>query len=149
MAFSGIAAAYAMLVPLLTKVARAKGYCLAVHGSMSTDLDMVAVPWTEGAAPEAELVAAMREATGTCIHHAELDHYWKDMNPTRKAHGRNAYSLHFTNRGAEGPYLDLSVMPRWDDRGPCEPAKPSPGWRVVEKETPWRDGQGRYIEPGT
>lgn len=29
-----------------------------------------------------------------------------------KPHGRLAYSLHLTDRGGAGPYLDVSVMPR-------------------------------------
>jgi len=35
-----------------------------------------------------------------------------NMGPKKKPHGRVAYSLHFTDRGCDGPYIDLSVMPR-------------------------------------
>lgn len=56
----GLAPAYAALVPLFAAVARPLGYAIAVHGSMRRDLDLVAVPWTDDAAPAENLVEAIR-----------------------------------------------------------------------------------------
>lgn len=110
--FPEMAAFYAQTYPQLVKIARAHGYCLAIHGSMATDFDLVAVPWTETAAPALNLILAIKNDVGVNTVHFELDHWFANCKPTPKPHGRQAYSLHFTNRGCEGPYLDISVMPR-------------------------------------
>lgn len=106
------AAAYVALYPMLLQIAKDHGYSLAVHGSLHRDFDLVAIPWIEEAAEPTVLVAAMKERLAAVIHHEESDHLYKDMNPTTKPHGRMAYSLHFTNSGMYGGYIDLSVMPR-------------------------------------
>ena len=54
-------AIYAALVP----IARKHGYALAIHGSMMTDLDLIAVPWTEEAGPPEPMVLEMHEAVHT------------------------------------------------------------------------------------
>jgi len=105
---TGYACCYAMLIP----IAAQHGYALAVHGSMTRDLDLIAVPWTEEATDALTLVKALKDAIGGITHHSEMDHYYPTCDPTEKPHGRLAYSLHFTNRGCEGAYIDVSVMPR-------------------------------------
>lgn len=113
--FPGVAGAYVALMPVLVEVAREHGYALAVHGSLNTDCDLIAVPWTEEAAEALTLIKALKGAVGagTFKLDQELDEqFWPDCAPTPKPHGRVAYSLHFTDRGSDGPYLDVSVMPR-------------------------------------
>ena len=55
---------YAAYYKSLAEVAREKGYALAVHGSLQNDLDLIAVPWVENAAPREELVEAIRAMCG-------------------------------------------------------------------------------------
>lgn len=103
---------YAVLAPVLAEVARAHGYALAVHGTLQRDMDFVAVPWTEEASEPLPMVLAMKEACSAVFTHPDWDDLIPDGNPTDKPHGRKAWSLHLTNKGAKGPYIDISVMPR-------------------------------------
>jgi len=97
-------AMYAMLYPGLVKVANGLGYALALHGSLSRDMDLLAVPWTEEAPPAEELVAALREKLGRYA-----DYTVEGINgPHEKPHGRRAWSILLWGHG----YIDLSVMPR-------------------------------------
>jgi hypothetical protein len=106
------AAAYVALYPLLQQVAKRHGYALAVHGSLHRDFDLIAVPWIEEASDALTLIKALKRATRTVTQHEQSEGYFKDCAPTKKPHGRVAYSLHFTNHGMYGGYLDISVMPR-------------------------------------
>ncbi|MEZ5386481.1 MAG: hypothetical protein R3F13_13295 [Prosthecobacter sp.] len=106
------AAAYVALYPMLLQIAKDHGYSLAVHGSVHRDLDLVAIPWIEDAAEPLTLIQAIKEATKTVTSHEEFDHLQEDCAPTVKPHGRMAYSLHVTNKGMHGGYLDISIMPK-------------------------------------
>jgi hypothetical protein len=99
------AAAYVALYPMLQQIAKRHGYALAVHGSLHRDFDLIAVPWVEEASDALTLIRAFKKATRTVTHH-------EDCAPTQKPHGRIAYSLHVTNSGMYGGYLDISVMPK-------------------------------------
>lgn len=106
------AAAYVALYPMLQQIAKRHGYALAVHGSLHKDFDLVAIPWVDEARDALTLIRAIKKATRTVIHHEKVDHEYKDCRPTKKPHGRVAYSLHVTSHGMYGGYLDISVMPR-------------------------------------
>jgi len=106
------AAAYVALYPMLLQIAKDHGYTLAVHGSVHRDLDLVAIPWVEEASEGAALIEAFKDATRTVSTHEDFDHIEPRLNPTVKPHGRIAYSLHVTNSGMYGGYLDISVMPK-------------------------------------
>lgn len=96
-----LAPAYAFIVPQLVEVARGMGYALALHGSMTRDLDLVACPWTEDAVPAEDLAAAIDAGvrwTTTGIM----------TGPEAKPHGRQAWCIPLM----AGAYIDLSVMPR-------------------------------------
>lgn len=110
------AAAYVALYPMLQQIAKRHGYALAVHGSLHKDLDLVAVPWVEEASAPLTLIRALKKATRTVTHHENGDKHAKDCRPTEKPHGRIAYSLHVTNYGMYGGYLDISVMPKTKTR---------------------------------
>jgi hypothetical protein len=113
------AAAYVALYPMLLQIAKDHGYALAVHGSLHRDFDLIAVPWIESASDALTLIRAMRLKTRTVTQHENSDRKWhKDCSPTQKPHGRRAYSLHVTNSGMYGGYLDISVMPKRDKRRP-------------------------------
>lgn len=109
------ASAYATLLPSLMIAGRELGYAIAVHGSMATDLDLVAIPWTEDAASAEHLILHLMAAVDGRLRNASRrkeDGEWERMPasiPTDKPHGRRAWTIHI---GCEGMYLDVSVMPR-------------------------------------
>lgn len=80
-------------------ICRAAGYAVAVHGSMQTDLDLVAFPWTNKATTPKYLVKRLCEA---------LDISPSENSPFPKPHGRIVYTLNWMGAG----YVDLSIMPR-------------------------------------
>lgn len=119
------ATAYLSAIPLLTEVARKCGYALAVHGSLGRDLDLVAIPWTEEAESAESLILAMLAAFGWNRAHLDPETIGQDGQvvrpsghvPTKKPHGRVAWSIHFDL----GLYLDVSVMPRANPPASKEP----------------------------
>ena len=108
----GLSAAYCCVYSQLIDIAKQHGYALAVHGSMSRDLDLIAVPWTEDAADGLTLIKAFKDATGCVTTGKEWDELTPDCDPSIKPHGRLAYSIHFTEHGLHGAYIDISVMPK-------------------------------------
>lgn len=106
------AACYAVIYPALRNVALAHGYALAIHGSMIRDFDLIAVPWTDQARDPVELIRALKAECAGVFNHSDFDELIPDGTPTTKPHGRKAWSIHLTNDGAFGPYLDIAVMPR-------------------------------------
>ena len=104
----------------LCEVARRHGYALTIHGTVTSDLDLVAVPWVEEAVSAEELKDALMNHIGAC---GFADHLRKDLpeeqvapivarmgeaQDTKKPHGRRAWNL-YMDFGAK---VDLSVMPR-------------------------------------
>lgn len=96
---------YAALYPRIRQVAYERGYALALHGSLTKDLDVLAVPWVEEACDPYELAHAICEEAGGLIEKRDDN----GRNPHVKPHGRLAWTIQL---GAEGGYIDLSVMPR-------------------------------------
>lgn len=80
----------------IQSVARDHGYAIAVHGSMQRDVDLIAVPWTETAAPDGDLVVAMAERLKLTVAGVE-----------DKPHRRKAVT--FLMGGC--CFMDLSIMP--------------------------------------
>lgn len=105
---STYALAYACALPTFKDIARQHGYCLAVHGSMSTDMDLIAVPWTEcPEEPDALIKALCDSIKGRIVATPETD---------PKPHGRLAWSilpeyLWDTPRLDLVPWIDISIMP--------------------------------------
>lgn len=107
------AAAYAALYPMLVQIARRHGYALAIHGTVTRDFDLIAAPWIEEASDALTLIRAIKKATRAVTQHEQTDRKWhKDCSPSPKPHGRVSYTLHVTNSGMYGGYLDISVMPK-------------------------------------
>lgn len=101
------APAYAAIYHGLAEVARHYGYALSIHGSVITDLDVVAIPWTEDAVDAESVMLAIKKHCGHCL--VNLDEHGQESNePEKKPHGRLAWKLHIDAGGA----VDLSVMPR-------------------------------------
>ena len=83
----------------LQTIARANGYCLALHGSMQRDLDAIAVPWTKRAVPAERLVEQICDQMGLTP---------TNDSPADKEHGRRVWSLLMGEIG----FVDFSIMPR-------------------------------------
>lgn len=60
--FQNRTAFYASLYPKARKIAADHGYALAIHGSLDSDMDLVAVPWTDDCSLPSKLVDAIAEA---------------------------------------------------------------------------------------
>lgn len=106
---------YRRLIGPLRAKAKDLGYAIGVHGSISRDIDLVAVPWSEGASTARELAEGLQAVAAEIAGEAvdinardadNPDHFHNGM-PGFKPHGRLTWSFHLPN----GPYIDLSVMP--------------------------------------
>lgn len=89
---------YAALYPQFAEIARKHGYALAVHGSMSRDFDVVAIPW-------ADEVSEPRAVIDDVLSQFAVD---KIGEPGPKNHGRIAYTLGI---GFGDCFADWSFMP--------------------------------------
>lgn len=100
-------------LPHLRDAARANGYALAVHGSLSRDLDLIAAPWTSQAAPLDEIVTALAEATKKATGWGHVsgrsDNSWR----TDKPHGRVAVTI----LASAELSLDISFLPTIEGEG--------------------------------
>ena len=92
---------YVVLYPSLKKAALDLGYALAVHGSMASDMDLIAVPWVEDAGSVEELVQAMSDCLGPTM--------WSEHHLTEKEirpHNRVTYVLSIYSDW----HIDLSII---------------------------------------
>ncbi len=98
-------AIYTWVWSLIVAAGRRQGYAMAIHGSMTRDLDVIAAPWTDDAGSPEELLAEIRETIQIYLDEEKIHdpHYYSE-----KPHGRVVQSLHMGG----GAYIDLSVMPR-------------------------------------
>lgn len=104
-------AAYVALIPTISKIAREFGYACAVHGSMSTDLDLILVPWADHAGEAQDVVEAIRLAIGG--KHGRYD----SGKPVNRPFGRLVWSFYLQEQderdyGGTLPYVDISVTPK-------------------------------------
>ena len=101
---SGRKRIYILILPTIRKVARKNGYAIGLHGSMTRDLDLIAVPWVSKHATPNSLAHQ--------IHKAVVKYAYSLKSVTaknvkhKKPRGRIAYSLIL---GPGGAYIDLSV----------------------------------------
>lgn len=100
-------------ITLARAAARQHGYALAVHGSLKRDVDLLAVPWIEGASGPRRLARAVAEAIGCGV---DADHLARHIRESVlvQAHGRMSWAFYPAQTEAKdhGWYVDLSVMPR-------------------------------------
>lgn len=82
---------YASYIPALQKIAGQHGYALAVHGSMTRDLDLIAVPWVKKVLAPETLVMSLQESL---VGYYNTRQYWKNSTKDdKKPHGRKAYII--------------------------------------------------------
>lgn len=96
---------YAWMIPYITRIARRHGYAIGVHGSMSRDLDLIAVPWVTDANEPADLITEIARLTRGHVLCGEDDQW----SIAQKPHGRTAYTIVFNGAWHS---LDISVMPK-------------------------------------
>ena len=123
---------FACLYASLCETARSHGYALAIHGTVTTDCDLIAVPWTEMASDGETLMKSMMQHIGAVDYRGLLKRdcgSWADdqkidemvkaererngdprgpFDCAIKPHGRKAWNLYMEH----GCKVDLSVMPR-------------------------------------
>lgn len=111
---------YAAMYHGLCETARSHGYALAIHGTVTSDLDLVAIPWTAAAVSAEELKDALMAHINACDYEGSLVRFGippdqarqivekKNAEKEMKPHGRLAWNL-YLDAGAK---VDLSVMPR-------------------------------------
>ncbi len=123
---------FACLYPGLCDIARSHGYALAIHGSLVTDLDLIAVPWTPEAVDAESLMQALMEHLNALDYRgllsrdcsgwaseAQIDQMVKGeherigeprgpLGCALKPHGRKAWNLYLH----AGVKIDLSITPR-------------------------------------
>ena len=101
-----------VMMPQFRTVCRTHGYAVAVHGSLSRDIDLVLVPWVDNASePETvveEMKAIITSHVGACYYTGATIHD-PVPNPTEKPHGRLCWSI-ITGYGGGIPYFDISVI---------------------------------------
>jgi len=104
------APAYVGLFPILSEVAQEHGYALAVHGSVSRDFDLVAIPWVEGAQNAETLIRAIAHRMSCTMNTAiSVDRLFESPYCKEKVHGRKSWAIPLDC----GSFLDISVMPRF------------------------------------
>lgn len=92
---------YALIYNDLKQVAVNNGYALAIHGSLTSDMDLIAVPWTIDAKHYKTLVKELNQLLGDTV--------WKEHNLTNavnQPHNRITYILSIGG----GNYIDLSII---------------------------------------
>lgn len=102
---SNTAVGYAVVYHALATIARDHGYALALHGSLLSDLDLIAVPWTLEATDEITLLIAIKEHLGLCDLLSDTS---SGEKMTKKPHGRMAWKIAIWPTGS----VDLSIIPR-------------------------------------
>lgn len=97
---------YAIYYSKIHSVCKKNGYTLVLHGSMQRDLDLIAIPWAQGAIESNKLIEKICEVSGTM----NIPHH-KTRKYSIKPHGRKAYSLTWDGTLGATPYIDISIMP--------------------------------------
>lgn len=91
---------YARFLSMARCIAKAEGYALAVHGSFSRDLDVIAIPWiAEPNSTPSQLANQIAGRTGLRLH---------PVMQVRE-HGRMTWTMHFPD--ADPRYIDFSATP--------------------------------------
>jgi len=109
---------YAHCYKGLHRIARKNGYNLLLHGSMSRDMDLVAVPWVDEPVGHIELIEAF------CDYLGAMKYNEKDYERKRLLYcygvlpgGRSGYVINLNRGGSyngyrdEQWYLDISFTP--------------------------------------
>ena len=78
------------------------GWALALHGSLSNDMDIMAMPWVEEAKPIEEMIQALEG----CLTIPEEGHHCQTQVSEDKPNGRVVYTIHIW----ADFYIDLNII---------------------------------------
>lgn len=95
---STYAPVYCAIYPALANVVRSHGYALAIHGSLSRDMDLICIPWVEKPSKPNIVVKDITKNFNIRLI----------GKPENKLHNRIAYTISI---GHGECALDLSFMP--------------------------------------
>jgi hypothetical protein len=98
---NGRAVFYACLWEDLRNAALNCGWALGLHGSLSSDMDIMAMPWTEEAKSEEEMIMALEG----CLTKPD-ERIFKTTRNTNKPHNRIVYTIHIFSDF----YLDVNII---------------------------------------
>lgn len=104
---NGRAAFYACMWEDLRSAALNCGWALGLHGSLSADMDIMAMAWTDGAAPVETMIRALSDCFTENLFTKNI------MPPTKKPNGRLVYTMSIW----ADFYLDINII----DRAPASP----------------------------
>ena len=90
---------YCAMYPKLAEIARQHGYALAVHGTLSRDMDLSCIPWTEAPSEPICVIESIKDAF--CLRTIG--------EPDTALHGRERWTV---SVGFGECFIDLSFMPR-------------------------------------
>lgn len=140
------------IYPQLAEKANEYGYALTLHGSVSRDLDLLAVPWVETAKAPIDLVKALCEVFDIQPNHGIRE-------PEFFPHGRLGWSIPLW----WGAYIDLCVMPlereipivkeflfvhQFSKSSIIYPENQFPEWVTSHPYRPWHDQHILMLEKG-
>jgi hypothetical protein len=97
---TGTLETYAKVIGPIKRIGHDLGYAIAVHGSLKRDIDLVAIPWTQGAAKKETLLKAICDD----LSGVPSEDGWR-----KRAHGRWVHIVRIPRHDPD-TYLDLSIM---------------------------------------
>lgn len=95
---NGRAVFYAAIWNDLRQAAFNKGWALALHGSLANDMDIMAMPWTEKASTDSEMIEELKK----CFTDCNLI----DITISEKPNNRKVFTLSIW----ADFYLDINVI---------------------------------------
>jgi hypothetical protein len=99
---NGRAAFYACMWNDFRQAALDCGWALGLHGSLNSDMDIMAMPWTEEAKSVEEMILAMER----CMNVPTGAPQFATTKSVDKPHGRVVFTIHIW----ADFYLDVSVI---------------------------------------
>lgn len=126
--FGNLVCIYAQLLPRIREAAKRRGYAIAIHGSMYRDLDLLAVPWIDGADSAEELIEDINTAVGGFVF-GDLTKRGGISQPTMQPHGRRSWNICWGGKA----FIDISVMPLRASCPKCLAAIPDDGVQKVHR----------------
>ena len=100
---NGRAALYAALWEDIRHAAMDCGWAVALHGSLSRDMDIMAMPWVENATDADTMI---RSIVQRCFGDSLIAQYGTRCRRGEKPHNRVCYSIPIY----EDYYLDISII---------------------------------------
>lgn len=106
--FGSLVCIYAQILPRIRAAAKELGYAIAIHGTLTRDLDLLAVPWVAEAAEPLALVNMIADVVGGYIIGDRIHELGQLSElPTEHPHGRLSWNICWGGK----IFIDLSVMP--------------------------------------